>query len=76
MAQPGWLNELAGSRPEAEEWRQYQDWLLERLQPGADGAGLMRGLRLFRRHRMVRIAWAQALSLVREEETLQRLSVL
>ncbi|MCX2622482.1 bifunctional glutamine synthetase adenylyltransferase/deadenyltransferase, partial [Klebsiella pneumoniae] len=31
---------------------------------------------LFRRQMMVRIAWAQALSLVREEETLQQLSVL
>ncbi|VTM09078.1 glutamate-ammonia-ligase adenylyltransferase [Klebsiella pneumoniae] len=36
----------------------------------------MRELRLFRRQMMVRIAWAQALSLVREEETLQQLSVL
>ncbi|MCY0518921.1 bifunctional glutamine synthetase adenylyltransferase/deadenyltransferase, partial [Pseudomonas aeruginosa] len=41
-----------------------------------DEAGLMRELRLFRRQMMVRIAWAQALSLVREEETLQQLSVL
>ncbi|MDE4771680.1 hypothetical protein PXW85_27315, partial [Klebsiella pneumoniae] len=39
-----------------------------------DEAGLMRELRLFRRQMMVRIAWAQALSLVREEETLQQLS--
>jgi glutamate-ammonia-ligase adenylyltransferase len=36
----------------------------------------MRELRLFRRQMMVRIAWAQALSLVSEEETLQQLSVL
>lgn len=35
----------------------------------------MRELRLFRRQMMVRIARAQALSLVSEEETLQQLSV-
>lgn len=51
-------------------------WLQERLQAVTDEAGLMRELRLFRRQMMVRIAWAQALSLVREEETLQQLSVL
>ncbi len=76
IAQPGWLNELAQSSPEAEEWRHYEAWLQERLQAVADEAGLMRELRLFRRHMMVRIAWAQALSLVSEEETLQQLSVL
>lgn len=36
----------------------------------------MRALRLFRRHRMVRIAQEQSLALVAEEETLQQLSVL
>ncbi|MCL7701715.1 bifunctional glutamine synthetase adenylyltransferase/deadenyltransferase, partial [Klebsiella pneumoniae] len=76
IAQPGWLNELADSSPEAEEWRHYETWLQDRLQAVADEAGLMRELRLFRRQMMVRIAWAQALSLVSEEETLQQLSVL
>ncbi|AKE74213.1 TPA: bifunctional [glutamate--ammonia ligase]-adenylyl-L-tyrosine phosphorylase/[glutamate--ammonia-ligase] adenylyltransferase [Klebsiella pneumoniae] len=76
IAQPGWLNELADSAPAAEEWRHYEAWLQERLQAVTDEAGLMRELRLFRRQMMVRIAWAQALSLVREEETLQQLSVL
>jgi hypothetical protein len=41
-----------------------------------DEATLMRELRLFRRRMMVRIAWAQALSLVSEESTLQQLSEL
>ncbi len=36
----------------------------------------MRELRLFRRRIMVRIAWAQALSLVSEESSLQQLSAL
>ena len=76
IAQPGWLNELADSAPAAEEWRHYEAWLQERLQAVTDEAGLMRELRLFRRQMMVRIAWAQALSLVREEETLQQLSAL
>ncbi|SUX69508.1 bifunctional glutamine-synthetase adenylyltransferase/deadenyltransferase [Citrobacter freundii] len=35
---------------------------------------LMRELRLFRRRIMVRIAWAQTLSLVTEESILQQLS--
>ena len=76
IAQPGWLNELADSAPAAEEWRHYEAWLQERLQAVTDEAGLMRELRLFRRQMMVRIAWAQALSLVSEEETLQQLSAL
>lgn len=75
IAQPGWLNELADSAPAAEEWRHYEARLQERLQAVTDEAGLMRELRLFRRQMMVRIARAQALSLVREEETLQQLSV-
>ncbi|SQB37541.1 bifunctional glutamine-synthetase adenylyltransferase/deadenyltransferase [Citrobacter koseri] len=39
-----------------------------------DEAALMRELRIFRRRIMVRIAWAQALSLVEEENILQQLS--
>ena len=68
IAQPGWLNELADSAPAAEEWRHYEAWLQERLQAVTDEAGLMRELRLFRRQMMVRIAWAQALSLVRRRD--------
>jgi glutamate-ammonia-ligase adenylyltransferase len=66
IAQPGWLNELADSR------RRRRVAALCRLAAGspaavADEAALMRELRLFRRRMMVRIAWAQALSLVSEE---------
>jgi glutamate-ammonia-ligase adenylyltransferase len=50
--------------------------LRESLEGVGDEASLMRALRLFRRHMMVRIAWAQSLALVAEEETLQQLSVL
>jgi glutamate-ammonia-ligase adenylyltransferase len=42
IAQPGWLNELADSSPEAEEWRHYEAWLQDRLQAVTDEAALMR----------------------------------
>jgi len=75
-AHPGWLTELESAPPEAQEWQQYAQWLQEALASADDEAGLMRELRLFRRRIMVRIAWAQTLSLVSEEITLQQLSVL
>ncbi len=64
------------TRPEAQEWRHYADWLQAALAGVNDEAALMRELRLFRRRIMVRIAWAQALSLVSEESSLQQLSAL
>ena len=75
-AHPDWLAELESAPPQAEEWKQYAQTLRESLQSVADEASLMRALRLFRRQMMVRIAWAQSLALVAEEETLQQLSVL
>ena len=75
-AHPEWLAELESAPPEADEWQHYALWLQETLAPVSDEAGLMRELRLFRRRIMVRIAWAQTLSLVSEESTLQQLSVL
>lgn len=62
--------------PEAQEWHHYADWLQVRLAEVNDEAALMRELRQFRRRIMVRIAWAQALSLVSEESSLQQLSAL
>ncbi|WP_213894763.1 bifunctional [glutamate--ammonia ligase]-adenylyl-L-tyrosine phosphorylase/[glutamate--ammonia-ligase] adenylyltransferase, partial [Raoultella ornithinolytica] len=76
VAQPQWLTELENSPPEAQEWRHYADWLQAALAGVNDEATLMRELRLFRRRIMVRIAWAQALSLVSEESSLQQLSAL
>lgn len=75
-AHPDWLVELETSPPQAEEWREYAAWLHAALAEVTDDAALMRVLRQFRRQVMVRIAWAQALSLVSEESTLQQLSAL
>ena len=74
LAYPEWLAQLENTPPQADEWRDYAAWLQAELAEVDDEAALMRGLRLFRRRMMVRIAWAQALSLVAEEDTLQQLS--
>ncbi|MDU7915222.1 MAG: bifunctional [glutamate--ammonia ligase]-adenylyl-L-tyrosine phosphorylase/[glutamate--ammonia-ligase] adenylyltransferase [Klebsiella grimontii] len=76
IAQPQWLAELESAPPEALEWHHYAEWLRVRLAEVNDEAALMRELRQFRRWIMVRIAWAQALSLVSEESSLQQLSAL
>ena len=75
-AHPEWLSELQQSPPQAQEWQAYPALLHETLQEVHDEATLMRALRLFRRRIMVRIAWAQTLSLLSTEETLQQLSQL
>ncbi len=64
IAHPEWLAELESASPQADEWRHYAGWLQEALAGVCDDASLMRELRLFRRRIMVRIAWAQTLSLV------------
>ncbi|MEZ2601501.1 bifunctional [glutamate--ammonia ligase]-adenylyl-L-tyrosine phosphorylase/[glutamate--ammonia-ligase] adenylyltransferase [Kluyvera intermedia] len=74
MAYPEWLTSLESDPPQADEWQQYAGWLKAELSEVHDEAGLMRALRVFRRRVMVRIAWAQALSQVSEENTLQQLS--
>ncbi len=74
LAYPEWLTSLESSPPQADEWQQYAGWLRAELSEVHDEAALMRTLRVFRRRVMVRIAWAQALSLVSEENTLQQLS--
>ncbi|WP_333496166.1 bifunctional [glutamate--ammonia ligase]-adenylyl-L-tyrosine phosphorylase/[glutamate--ammonia-ligase] adenylyltransferase [Kluyvera sp. CHPC 1.251] len=73
-AHPEWLASLESDPPQADEWRQYAGWLQTELAEVYDETALMRALRLFRRRVMVRIAWAQALSQVSEEDTLQQLS--
>jgi glutamate-ammonia-ligase adenylyltransferase len=71
---PEWLSELENNPPQADEWQHYAAWLQEALASVTDENSLMRELRLFRRRVMVRIAWAQALSLISTESSLQQLS--
>jgi len=73
-AYPAWLSELENTPPQADEWQHYAAWLHEVLADVSDENSLMRELRLFRRRVMVRIAWAQALSLISTESSLQQLS--
>ncbi|EGT4256153.1 bifunctional [glutamate--ammonia ligase]-adenylyl-L-tyrosine phosphorylase/[glutamate--ammonia-ligase] adenylyltransferase [Citrobacter amalonaticus] len=74
IAHPHWLTELESAPPQADEWQQYGEWLQATLATVNDEAALMHALRLFRRRVMVRIAWAQALSLVDDTDILQQLS--
>lgn len=76
IAHPDWLTALEREPVRADEWQAYADLLQTALAGVQDEAGLMRELRLFRRRIMVRIAWAQALSQVSDEDILQQLSVL
>lgn len=76
IAYPQWLESLVGQAPQADEWQHYASWLQSALADVQDEAALMRELRYFRRRIMVRIAWAQALSLADTQETLTQLSVL
>ena len=76
IAHPDWLTALEREPVRADEWQGYADLLQTTLAGVQDEAGLMRELRLFRRRIMVRIAWAQALSQVSDEDILQQLSVL
>ncbi|MGV3345544.1 bifunctional [glutamate--ammonia ligase]-adenylyl-L-tyrosine phosphorylase/[glutamate--ammonia-ligase] adenylyltransferase [Enterobacteriaceae bacterium LUAb1] len=71
-----WWQQLYTQPPQPEEWRHYIDWLADQLATVRDEAGLMRELRLFRRHMLVRIAWMQTLRLCETKTTLQQLSVL
>ncbi|MFP2238874.1 bifunctional [glutamate--ammonia ligase]-adenylyl-L-tyrosine phosphorylase/[glutamate--ammonia-ligase] adenylyltransferase [Pseudescherichia vulneris] len=73
-AHPDWLSELETNPPKADEWQHYAAWLQAALADVRDENSLMRELRLFRRRVMVRIAWAQALSQVSTESSLQQLS--
>ncbi|WP_436859156.1 bifunctional [glutamate--ammonia ligase]-adenylyl-L-tyrosine phosphorylase/[glutamate--ammonia-ligase] adenylyltransferase [Citrobacter tructae] len=74
IAHPEWLAELESTPPQADEWQRYGEWLQELLATVNDEAALMHTLRLFRRRIMVRIAWAQTLSLVEDTDVLQQLS--
>jgi len=73
---PQWWQQLQQQPPQPEEWQHYASWLHDALQPVDNEASLMRELRLFRRHMLVRIAWMQVLNLSGTEQTLTQLSTL
>ena len=73
---PEWWQHLQQQAPAADEWQHYTLWLNQLLQSVDSEASLMRELRLFRRHMLVRIAWMQALQHATTEQTLTQLSTL
>ena len=74
--QPAWWQQLQQQPAQPDEWQHYALWLQRALQHADSGAALMRELRLFRRHMLVRIAWMQALQHATTEQSLTQLSVL
>ncbi|MDW8845413.1 bifunctional [glutamate--ammonia ligase]-adenylyl-L-tyrosine phosphorylase/[glutamate--ammonia-ligase] adenylyltransferase [Erwinia sp. MMLR14_017] len=74
--QPEWWQHLQQQPPQPAEWQHYPTWLTEKLAEVTDENGLMRTLRLFRRHMLTRIAWMQTLALSSTEESLKQLSEL
>jgi len=74
--QPEWWQQLQQQPPQPAEWQHYPAWLTEKLAEVTDENGLMRTLRLFRRHMLTRIAWMQTLALSSTEESLKQLSEL
>ncbi|XBS69302.1 bifunctional [glutamate--ammonia ligase]-adenylyl-L-tyrosine phosphorylase/[glutamate--ammonia-ligase] adenylyltransferase [Acerihabitans sp. KWT182] len=74
IARPDWYEELRTQPPTADEWRNYDALLRQRLASVTDDAGLMRELRLFRRHALVRIGYSQALLTSDTPQTLTALS--
>ncbi len=73
---PEWWQQLQQQAPAADEWQHYAQWLDQALQGVDNEASLMRELRLFRRHMLVRIAWMQALQHASTEQSLTQLSTL
>lgn len=74
--QPAWLNELHGVAPQDDGAERYLEWLGGAMAEVMDEASLMRTLRLFRRQMLMRISWAQSLSLCSTQKTLAQLSEL
>lgn len=73
---PAWWQQLQQQPPVPDEWQYYGAWLQEMLQGVDNEAALMRELRLFRRHMLVRIAWMQILQHASTEQSLRQLSAL
>ncbi len=73
---PEWWQQLQQQPPAPDEWQHYSAWLNQALAGVENETSLMRELRLFRRHMLVRIAWMQALQHASTEQSLTQLSTL
>ncbi|MBK0124608.1 bifunctional [glutamate--ammonia ligase]-adenylyl-L-tyrosine phosphorylase/[glutamate--ammonia-ligase] adenylyltransferase [Pantoea sp. S61] len=73
---PEWWQQLQQQPPAPDEWQHYSTWLKQALAGVENETSLMRELRLFRRHMLVRMAWMQALQHASTEQSLTQLSTL
>ncbi|MBF6636166.1 bifunctional [glutamate--ammonia ligase]-adenylyl-L-tyrosine phosphorylase/[glutamate--ammonia-ligase] adenylyltransferase [Rouxiella silvae] len=76
IVHPQWWREIAANPPRVDEWQHFSSELATSLAQVHDEAGLMKALRLFRKEKMLRISWSQAMQTSSCEQTLQQLSVL
>ena len=73
---PEWWQQLQQQTPAPDDWQHYRAWLNQALAGVDNETSLMRELRLFRRHMLVRMAWMQALHHASTEQSLTQLSTL
>lgn len=76
ITRPQWWQEIAAVPPTVDEWQHYEAELGQALSAVQDEAQLMKVLRQFRKAKMLRISWSQAMQTSSCEQTLQQLSVL
>ncbi|SFN05580.1 glutamate-ammonia-ligase adenylyltransferase [Izhakiella capsodis] len=75
-AHPQWWQTLWQQPPQADEYTGYSAGLAQRLAEVQDENQLMHVLRLFRREKLIRIAWMQTLGTCSTEVSLLQLSML
>ncbi len=63
LAHPRFLLEIRSRPPQADEWKSYASWLAQDLSSVSNEDHLMRVLRSFRHHMLVRCAWMQVLEI-------------
>ncbi len=76
ISHPQWWQQIAAEPPGVDEWQHYSNELAAALAQVSDEPGLMKALRQFRKAKMLRISWSQAMQTSSCEQTLQQLSVL
>ncbi|HEC8324545.1 TPA: bifunctional [glutamate--ammonia ligase]-adenylyl-L-tyrosine phosphorylase/[glutamate--ammonia-ligase] adenylyltransferase [Providencia rettgeri] len=76
LAHPQFLLEIRSQPPKADEWKSYASWLSQNLSLVNNEEHLMRVLRIFRHHMLVRCAWMQVLEISTQKETIYQLSIL
>jgi len=76
ITRPQWWQEISAVPPTVDEWQHYEAELGQALSAVQDEAQLMKVLRQFRKAKMLRISWSQAMQTSSCEQTLQQLSVL